>query len=248
MWRFVHDGFTPQTNLVRRDGRHSVLLPVLTSGDASTLSVVSGVRKLMPTIMAGMPKSLTANFLFDQSIFVKASITGVVREGAIAAGLTGLMILMFLGSWRSTLIVVTSIPLSILASISVLYMLGQTLNVMTLGGLSLAVGILVDDATVEIENNHRHMDMGTPLRRGDPRRRRRDRDTRDRGDAVDLHRLRADLFPDRCGRFPVLAAGDGGRLRDARELHPLPDARPDNAAVLDAGGRTVASRAGEPVE
>ena len=161
---FVHDGFTPQTNLVRRDGRHSALLPVLTSGDASTLSVVSGVRKLLPTIMAGMPKSLTADFLFDQSVFVKAAVTGVVREGAIAACLTGLMILLFLGSWRSTLIVITSIPLSILASISVLYTLGQTLNVMTLGGLALAVGILVDDATVAIENNHRHMEMGTPLR------------------------------------------------------------------------------------
>ena len=161
---FVHDGFSPQTNLVRRDGRHSALLPILTSGDASTLSVVSGVRNLMPKIMAGMPKSLSVDFLFDQSVFVKAAVTGVVREGAIAAFLTGLMILLFLGSWRSTLIVITSIPLSILASISVLYVLGQTLNVMTLGGLALAVGILVDDATVAIENNHRHMDMGTPLR------------------------------------------------------------------------------------
>ena len=162
---FVHDGFSPQTNLVRRDGRHSALLPVLTSGDASTLSVVSGVKKLMPTIMAGMPKSLSMDFLFDQSLFVKSAITGVVREGVIAACLTGLMILLFLGSWRSTLIVITSIPLSILASISVLYAMGQTLNVMTLGGLALAVGILVDDATVEVENNHRHMDLGTPLRR-----------------------------------------------------------------------------------
>ena len=162
---FVHDGFSPQTNLVRRDGRHSALLPVLTSGSASTLSVVSGVRKLLPTILAGMPKSLSVDFLFDQSIFVRSAITGVVREGVIAGCLTGLMILLFLGSWRSTLIVATSIPLSILASISVLYAMGQTLNVMTLGGLALAVGILVDDATVEIENNHRHMDMGTPLRR-----------------------------------------------------------------------------------
>jgi len=161
---FVHDGFTPQTNLVRRDGRHSALLPVLTSGNASTLSVVNGIRKLMPTVMAGMPKSLQMDYLFDQSLFVKASITGVVREALIAAFLTGMMILLFLGSWRSTLIVITSIPLSILASISVMYVMGQTLNVMTLGGLALAVGILVDDATVEIENNHRHMDLGTPLR------------------------------------------------------------------------------------
>jgi multidrug efflux pump subunit AcrB len=161
---FVHDGFTPQTNLVRRDGRHSALLPVLTSGSASTLSVVSAVRALMPRIQAGLPKSLNVDFLFDQSVFVRASISGVLREGVIAACLTALMILLFLHSWRSTLIVATSIPLSLLASISVLHLLNQTLNVMTLGGMALAVGILVDDATVEIENNHRHMDLGTPLR------------------------------------------------------------------------------------
>ena len=161
---FVHDGFSPQTNLVRRDGQRSTLLPVLTSGNASTLSVVSGVRELLPTILAGMPESLNVDVLLDQSIFVKAAITGVVREGVIAACLTGLMILLFLGSWRSTLIVITSIPLSVLASISVLYLMGQTFNVMTLGGLALAVGVLVDDATVEVENNHRHMDMGKPVR------------------------------------------------------------------------------------
>ncbi|MCU1384738.1 MAG: AcrB/AcrD/AcrF family multidrug efflux protein [Acidobacteria bacterium] len=161
---FVHDGFTPQTNLVRRDGRHSALLPVLTSGTASTLAVVKGVRDLMPKIQAGLPKSLSVDFLFDQSVFVSASITGVLREGAIAAFLTALMILLFLHSWRSTLIVVTSIPLALMASIGVLHLLHQTLNVMTLGGMALAVGILVDDATVEIENNHRHMEMGTPLR------------------------------------------------------------------------------------
>src|SRR6267142_402861 len=129
---FVHDGFIPQTNLVRRDGRHSVLLPVLSSGTASTLAVVSGARALMPKILAGLPSSLKVDFLFDQSLFVRAAITGVVREGAIAAGLTGLMILLFLGSWRSTLIVVTSIPLSILTSIIMLKILHQSLNVMTL--------------------------------------------------------------------------------------------------------------------
>jgi len=161
---FVHDGFIPQTNLVRRDGRHSVLLPILSSGTASTLSVVSGARALMPKILAGLPSSLKVDFLFDQSLFVRAAITGVVREGAIAAGLTGLMILLFLGSWRSTLIVVTSIPLSILTSIIMLKILHQSLNVMTLGGMALAVGILVDDATVEIENNHRQLDLGKPLR------------------------------------------------------------------------------------
>src|SRR5216683_1993989 len=162
---FVHDGFNPQTNLVRRDGRHSALLPILSNGSASTLTVVAQARQLMPKILAGLPPSLKVDFLFDQSVFVRAAITGVLHEGVIAGCLTGLMILLFLGSWRSTLIVATSIPLSILASICVLNALGQTLNVMTLGGLALAVGILVDDATVEIENNHRHLDLGTPLRR-----------------------------------------------------------------------------------
>jgi CzcA family heavy metal efflux pump len=161
---FVHDGYSPQTNLVRKNGRPSALLPVLTSGSASTLSVVQGVRALMPTIQAGLPKALTVDFLFDQSVFVRASITGVVREGTIAAGLTGLMILLFLRSWRSTLIVATSIPLSILVSVSTLHALGQTLNIMTLGGMALAVGILVDDATVEVENDYRHLEMGRPLR------------------------------------------------------------------------------------
>src|SRR3989454_8386637 len=161
---FVHDGFSPQTNLVRRDGRHSALLPILTNGSASTLTVVAQARQLMPKILAGLPSSLKVDFLFDQSVFVRAAITGVLHEGVIAACLTGLMILLFLGSWRSTLIVITSIPLSILTSIIVLDMLHQTLNIMTLGGMALAVGILVDDATVEIENNHRQMDLGKPLR------------------------------------------------------------------------------------
>jgi CzcA family heavy metal efflux pump len=161
---FVHDGYSPQTNLVRRDGQGSALLPVLTSGSASTLSVVKDVRQLMPKILAGLPKSFNVDFLFDQSVFVRSSINGVVREGVIAACLTGLMILMFLRSWRSTLIVATSIPLSILVSVCVLYALHETLNIMTLGGLALAVGILVDDATVEIENDYRHLEMGRPLR------------------------------------------------------------------------------------
>ncbi|HWE95152.1 MAG TPA: efflux RND transporter permease subunit [Tepidisphaeraceae bacterium] len=161
---FVHDGYTPQTNLVRKDGKPSALLPVLTSGSASTLTVVKGVRQLVPKIQAGLPKSLKIDYLFDQSVFVRSSISGVVREGVIAACLTGVMILLFLRSWRSTLIVATSIPLSILVSICVLNALHETLNIMTLGGLALAVGILVDDATVEIENDYRHLEMGRPLR------------------------------------------------------------------------------------
>ena len=161
---FVHDGFQPQTNLVRRDGRHSAMLPILSNGSASTITVVDGVRQMMPKILAGLPSSLKVDFLFDQSVFVRAAVTGVLHEGVIAAGLTGLMILVFLRSWRSTLIVATSIPLSILVSVIVLYIEGQTLNVMTLGGLALAVGILVDDATVAIENTHRHIDLGKSLR------------------------------------------------------------------------------------
>src|SRR5580765_597084 len=161
---FVHDGFSPQTNLVRRDGRHSALLPILSNGSASTLTVVDQARTLMPKILAGLPSSLKVDFLFDQSVFVRAAITGVLHEGAIAGLLTALMILLFLRSWRSTVIVATSIPLSILTSVIVLKILNQSLNVMTLGGMALAVGILVDDATVEIENNHRHMDLGKPLR------------------------------------------------------------------------------------
>jgi multidrug efflux pump subunit AcrB len=161
---FAHDGFNPQTNLVRRDGRHSSLLPILSNGSASTLSVVGQARQLMPKILAGLPASLKVDFLFDQSVFVRDAVSGVIHEGAIAGCLTALMILLFLGSWRSTLIVMTSIPLAILTSIIVLKVLNQSLNVMTLGGLALAVGILVDDATVELENDHRHMDLGKPLR------------------------------------------------------------------------------------
>src|SRR5207237_7950545 len=130
----------------------------------STLAVDNQARQLMPKILAGLPSSLKVDLMFDQSVFVRAAITGVLHEGAIAGLLTALMILLFLSSWRSTLIVATSIPLSILTSVIVLRILNQSLNVMTLGGMALAVGILVDDATVEIENNHRHMDLGKPLR------------------------------------------------------------------------------------
>lgn len=159
----VRDGAAVQTNIVRRNGRRSALLTVLKSGGASTLDVVSRVRARMPSVLATLPPALKLDFLFDQSLFVRASINGVVREAVIAACLTGLMILLFLGSWRATLIVVISIPLSILSSIIFLSFLGETLNIMTLGGLALAVGMLVDDATVEIENTHRNIEMGKPI-------------------------------------------------------------------------------------
>ena len=160
----VRDGYAVQTNVVRRDGRRAVLMTILKGEGASTLSVVNRVRAALPGIQAQLPPELKLEFLFDQSVFVRAAVEGVLKEGAIAAGLTALMILLFLGSWRSTLIVATSIPLSILTSIIVLWALGQSLNTMTLGGMALAVGILVDDATVEIENVHRNMAMKKPLR------------------------------------------------------------------------------------
>ena len=151
----VHDGWQVQQNVVRENGHRSVLLSIIKNGNASTLNVVNAVREALKTARAAAPAGMKIDELFDQSVFVKDSITGVLREGAIAAGLTALMILLFLGSWRSTLVVMISIPLAILTSLVVLYFLGHTLNTMTLGGLALAVGILVDDSTVTIENTHR---------------------------------------------------------------------------------------------
>jgi multidrug efflux pump subunit AcrB len=160
----VRLGYAPQVNVVRQNGRRAALLTVLKNGETSTLDIVKGVKRLLPSIIAALPvKGLTITPLFDQSIFVSESISEVVREAAIAAGLTALMILLFLGSWRSTFIVCLSIPLSIATSLVVLWCCGQTINVMTLGGLALAVGILVDDATVEIENTHRNMADETSL-------------------------------------------------------------------------------------
>jgi multidrug efflux pump subunit AcrB len=160
----VHDGWAVQQNVVRQDGRRSVLLSIIKNGNASTLEVVNAVHKALQTARAAAPPGLEIKELFDQSVFVKQSIVGVLREGAIAAGLTALTILLFLGSWRSTLVVMISIPLSILASLVTLYFLGETLNTMTLGGLALAVGILVDDSTVTIENTHRLLtEEGRPL-------------------------------------------------------------------------------------
>jgi multidrug efflux pump subunit AcrB len=160
---FVRDGFTPQTNIVRVNGQRSALMSILKLGNASTLDVIAGVHRMLPAVEASLPLHVDMKPLSDQSLFVKASITGVVREGAIAACLTGFMILVFLGSWRSTLIIVVSIPLSVLSSLVVLSALGETINIMTLGGLALAVGILVDDATVEVENINRNLDQGKEI-------------------------------------------------------------------------------------
>ena len=156
----VRDGYPPQTNIVRVNGQRAVLLTVQKTGSNSTLDIVAGIKSLLPQIQSGLPADLNIGQLADQSLFVRASIQGVVREAIIAACLTGLMILIFLGSWRSTVIIAVSIPLSILTSIICLSALGETINIMTLGGLALAVGILVDDATVEIENINRNIALG----------------------------------------------------------------------------------------
>ncbi len=162
----IHDGSSVQTNMVKQDGVKGVLMSIVKIGNASTTAIVDEIRgRIIPTVRAAAPGRLKIVELFDQSVFVRASIQGVLVEGTIAALLTAAMILLFLGSWRSTLIVAISIPLSILASITILYLLGETLNIMTLGGLALAIGILVDDATVTIENIHRNEELGLPLRR-----------------------------------------------------------------------------------
>ncbi|HEX3628286.1 MAG TPA: efflux RND transporter permease subunit [Verrucomicrobiae bacterium] len=159
----VHDGYQPQKNAVRENGVRGALLTIMKAGNASTLDVVKGIKAAMPGVMKTIPGDLHVAEFADQSLFVRAAIRGVLREGIIAALLTALMILLFLGSWRSTFIIALSIPLSVLCSIAILSALGETLNLMTLGGLALAVGILVDDATVAIENIHRHMASGQPL-------------------------------------------------------------------------------------
>jgi multidrug efflux pump subunit AcrB len=156
----VRDGYSPQTNMVRVDGRRSVLMSVLKTGKASTIDIIDSINKKLPQVRASLPGALTIDTTSDQSVFVRSAISGVVREAVIAGALTGLLILLFLGSWRSTLIITISIPLSILASIACLSAIGETINIMTLGGLALAVGILVDDATVTIENINYHLEHG----------------------------------------------------------------------------------------
>jgi multidrug efflux pump subunit AcrB len=160
---YVHDGSPPQTNIVQVAGKNAVLMTIQKTGSASTLDIIAGVRRLLPDIQKTLPDSLQLTVVGDQSTFVKDAVSGVIREGLIAAALTGLMILLFLGSWRSTLIITISIPLAVLASVTALSLLGETINVMTLGGLALAVGILVDDATVTIENINWHLEHGKPI-------------------------------------------------------------------------------------
>ena len=160
---YVHEGSPPQTNVVRVNGVRAVLMTILKAGSASTLSVIDGIKSLLPRVEETLPKGLALHAVGDQSVFVKAAVVGVIREAALAAALVGLMILVFLGSWRSTVIILIEIPLAILFSLTLLSWLGQTINVMTLGGLALAVGILVDDGTVTIENINYHLEQGKPV-------------------------------------------------------------------------------------
>jgi multidrug efflux pump subunit AcrB len=160
---YVHDGNPPQTNVVQVDGKSAVLLAVVKAGATSTLSIISSIKQLLPTVAKTLPPSLNLTAVGDQSVFVTSAVSSVILEGVIAAVLTGMMILLFLGSWRSTLIITVSIPLAILASVTALSLLGETINVMTLGGLALAVGILVDDATVTIENINWHLEQGKEI-------------------------------------------------------------------------------------
>ena len=159
----VRDGYAPQTNIVRHDGKRAALLEVEKSGSVSTLDIIANIKSLLPRIRSQMPKALDIQTVTDESVFVKSAVQGVIREGLIAAGLTAVMILLFLGSWRATLIIAISIPLAMISSLIMLSVLGQTINIMTLGGLALAVGILVDDATVAIENMTHHIEQGQPL-------------------------------------------------------------------------------------
>ena len=239
---YVRDGFTPQTNIVRVNGQRSALMSILKLGDASTLDVIAGVYKMLPVVEASLPLHVDMHPLSDQSLFVKASINGVVREGAIAACLTGLMILVFLGSWRSTLIIVVSIPLSVLSSLIVLSALGETINIMTLGGLALAVGILVDDATVEVENINRNLDQGKEIIQA----------ILDGASQIAVPALVSTLsicivfvpmfLLSGVARYLVRAPGRGRRVRHAGFVSALPHARPHDGPV--SAGRT--DRRGAP--
>ena len=211
----VRDGYSPQTNIVRLDGRRAVLMSVLKTGKASTIDIINSINQKLPQIRAALPSALKIEAISDQSVFVRAAISGVIREAVIAGALTGLLILLFLGSWRSTLIITISIPLSILASIACLSALGETINIMTLGGLALAVGILVDDATVTIENINYHLEQGQGRGDRDPGRSASDRPAGAGLDAVDLHRVRADVPAGGHREISVHTAGRSGGVCDA---------------------------------
>ena len=245
----VHDGWLVQQNVVREDGRRSVLLSIIKNGNASTLDVVNGVHEALKTARAAAPPGLEINELFDQSVFVKHSVDGVLREGAIAAGLTALMILLFLGSWRSTLVVMISIPLSILTSLVVLYFLGETLNTMTLGGLALAVGILVDDSTVTIENTHRSAHRRRDAAAGGDAARVRRHCRADLGlDARHQLRLHLGRLPRRASEVPVHAARIRRRVRHAGLLRPVANADARSPSACCSRASIMARRTASSTE
>ena len=231
---YVHEGSPPQTNLVRVNGSRAVLMTILKAGAASTLNVIDGIKSLLPRVEESLPAGLNVRAVGDQSIFVKAAIFGVLREAVLAAGLVGLMILLFLGSWRSTMIIIISIPLSILFSVIALAALGETINVMTLGGLALAVGMLVDEGTVTLENIFFHLEQGKAGRTGDPRRRAADRRAGFCHAARARHRVRADVPARRRRRLFVPAAGRSCRIRADRLVYPVADPGADDGAILPA--------------
>ena len=227
----VRDGNNIQNNIVHVDGARAVLSSVLKNGRASTIDVVDGIKNMLPALRAQMPDALKVNVLTDQSVFVKAAISGVVREGAIAAALTSLMILFFLGSWRSTIIIATSIPLAVLCALMALWATGQTLNIMTLGGLALAVGILVDDATVTIENINWHLEHGKGVYQAIMDGAEQIAQPAFVSTFVHLHRLRADVRHGGYCRVPLHAPGHGGGVRHDRVLHPVANPGADPVAV-----------------
>ena len=240
----VHDGYAVQQNVVRHDGKRGALLTVLKNGNESTISIVKRVKDVLPRIQSTLPPGLRVAQLFDQSIFVRAAISGVVREAVAAALLTGMMILLFLGSWRSTLIVCVSIPLSILSSLAILYAMGETINIMTLGGMALAVGILVDDATVDHRKHppqHRH---GKAPAAGHFGRRPTDLGAGVCFHLMHLHRICAGGLPGRHREIPVHAAGAGRGAGDGRVLYPVADAGAHHDPLPAARRDGLASRPG----
>ena len=228
---YVHEGSPPQTNLVRVNGSRAVLMTILKAGAASTLNVIDGVKSLLPRVQESLPAGLNVHAVGDQSVFVKAAIFGVLREAVLAAALVGLMILLFLGSWRSTIIIIISIPLSVLFSVVALSALGETINVMTLGGLALAVGMLVDEGTVTLENIFYHLEMRKPVELGDPGRRTADRRSGLRHAARARHRVRADVSARRRRRLSVPAAGGSRRVRADRLFRSLAHACADDGPL-----------------
>ncbi len=233
----IRDGFSPQTNIVRVNGSRGVLMSVYKIGSASTLDIVARVKETIARAKQALPPEMNISAFFDQSLFVRAAVQGVLREALIAACLTAVMILLFLGDWRSTVIIAVSIPLSIMTSVIVLSALGQTINIMPRGGLALAVGILVDDATVEIENIDRNLAMGKDVRQAILDGSQQIAVPALVSTSVHLHRLRADVPAERRGEVPLRAPRRGRRLRHAGLLRPVPDARADDGDVPPAPRR-----------